>query len=409
MKIFAPPILFAFYGVSLPAMVLPIAAGGPAPVRGPDVLVRTTEAEVISGRLMSFALDRGLILDDHATQDTVRIPAVDVVRITTDVAANIDRTSAAVFVLSEGDRLIGRPVDFGDDRVTVESPSLGRVRVSLERVVGYVTAIGSGTAWSERIERLLEGPVAGADVVLLANGDRAAGVVLAVDAEFVVLETSVGVSRLPHDRVAAVRIVSAPLPRREGLTACLDLADGSRLHVSHLNWEHPTASVRLFDDAIVEFDADQIVRAEIEGGRWTSLSDVAPLSAEQIPMIALDWPVERDRNVLGGPLRVAGQSFERGLGVHSRSCLTYDLRGEYRRFVTSYGLDDDSGPLADVRIAIRVDDQVRHQRDGLRRGELVGPINLDVSNARKLELVVDFGRLAAVQDRFDWLDAALVR
>ncbi|NOT02771.1 MAG: hypothetical protein HOP29_19380 [Phycisphaerales bacterium] len=380
-----------------------------APAGGLAVLVRTIDAEAISGRLVSFSLDRGLTLENHATEETLRIPSADVVRITTDAVPDDDRTNVPLFILSAGDRLIGRPVDFAEDMVTIETTSLGRVIVPMERISAYVTAIGRGTAWSERIEQLVNGPVAGSDVVLLANGDRAAGVVLAIDADHLVLETSAGASRLPLDRIAAVRIVAPPAPSRGGLSARLDFADGSRLRVAELSWKDAAASARVFADATVNIDAGQIVRAEIEGGRWTHLAEVTPISTEQIPMIALDWPVERDRNVLGGPLRVAGQQFERGLGVHSRSALTYDLGGEYRRFVTSYGLDDDSGPLADVRVSILVDGQVRHQRDGVRQGELIGPVTLDVGDARNLELIVDFGRLAAVQDRFNWLDPALIR
>ncbi len=91
------------------------------------------------------------------------------------------------------------------------------------------------------------------------------------------------------------------------------------------------------------------------------------------------------------------------------SSLTYDLKGLYREFVTSFGIDDDSGPMADVAVAILVDGKRRFSRTNVRRGELFGPVRLDVTRANRIELIVDFGENGDLQDRFDWIEAALIR
>ncbi len=116
-----------------------------------------------------------------------------------------------------------------------------------------------------------------------------------------------------------------------------------------------------------------------------------------------------DRNVLGQPITVGGQTFQHGIGVHSRSSLTYDLKGQYSRFVTSFGIDDDSGPHADVSVTILVDGRPRFEESHIRRGKLHGPVRLDVVKANRIELVVDFGDNGDIQDRFNWVEAALVR
>jgi len=95
--------------------------------------------------------------------------------------------------------------------------------------------------------------------------------------------------------------------------------------------------------------------------------------------------------------------------VHSKSVLSYGLDGAYREFVTSFGMDDDSGRGANVKVAILVDGQQRFERSNVVSGVLHGPVRVDVAGAKRLELVVDFGLNGDVQDRFDWIEPGLVK
>ena len=42
-------------------------------------------------------------------------------------------------------------------------------------------------------------------------------------------------------------------------------------------------------------------------------------------------------------------------------------------------------------------------------GALFGPVRLNVEKADRIELVVDFGEHGDLQDRFNWVDTALIR
>ena len=95
--------------------------------------------------------------------------------------------------------------------------------------------------------------------------------------------------------------------------------------------------------------------------------------------------------------------------MHSRSSLTYDLQGAYTEFVTSYGIDDAGGPLADVNVDIRVDGRPAHRRERVGFNKLYGPVRVDVAQADRIELIVEFGRMGGVQDRFDWIEPGLIR
>ncbi|HAV60760.1 MAG TPA: hypothetical protein DCY13_00145, partial [Verrucomicrobiales bacterium] len=54
-------------------------------------------------------------------------------------------------------------------------------------------------------------------------------------------------------------------------------------------------------------------------------------------------PPQVDRSNLGHPLKINRQTYERGLGVHAPSALTYELQPEYQRFVGLAGADEQLG------------------------------------------------------------------
>jgi hypothetical protein len=72
-------------------------------------------------------------------------------------------------------------------------------------------------------------------------------------------------------------------------------------------------------------------------------------------------------------------------------------------------MDDDSGPLADVTVMVLVDGQRRLEKTHVRRGTLFGPVRVDLSRAGRIELIVDYGDNGDLQDRFDWVEAGLIR
>jgi hypothetical protein len=209
--------------------------------------------------------------------------------------------------------------------------------------------------------------------------------------------------------LVGVRLASTtpplPVPRR----AVLTLRSAGRITCSALDWSGHTIRATTAYGQDIHLEAERIVKLDCLGGRWDWLDQSASAGFEHTPMLGLSWEKVTNRNALGGPLVVGGATFEHGLGVHSRSRLTYPLHGEYREFVTHFGVDDDSGPFADVDIAIVVDDRPRYAQTGVRRGSLVGPVRLDVTGAKQLQLTVDFGQNGDIQDRFNWIEPALIR
>jgi hypothetical protein len=128
-------------------------------------------------------------------------------------------------------------------------------------------------------------------------------------------------------------------------------------------------------------------------------------------------PVERDRSNGeagsgdGRVLTLNGQTFTKGLGVHSASDVRVNLiGGNYTEFRASVGLDDEIGNNGSVVFQVYVDNVLRYD-SGLMNGatatkQVAVPV---ASSAQTLRLVVTNGGDNIFYDHADWADARLLR
>src|SRR5690606_30290996 len=142
----------------------------------------------------------------------------------------------------------------------------------------------------------------------------------------------------------------------EGPRLLISLTDGSRITASDVKLE---SEERLMAKAVfgatLELPIAEVMAIRPLGGRAVYLSDLAPAEYEHQPYHAGSWELKADRNVLGEPLRLDGKEYPKGLGLHSRSIVTYDLSGNYESFRATVGVDDAAGSGGSVIFAVEVD------------------------------------------------------
>ena len=90
----------------------------------------------------------------------------------------------------------------------------------------------------------------------------------------------------------------------------------------------------------MKLPAAEVTDVRFRGGRMTYLSDLRPSKVEEMPYFGRKLPWRRDVNLLGEPLKIERPDIQRGVAVHSRSVLTYDLNGRYATFEALVGFDD---------------------------------------------------------------------
>src|SRR5207244_5431509 len=116
-------------------------------------------------------------------------------------------------------------------------------------------------------------------------------------------------------------------------------------------------------------------------------------------------------SVAGYDLRLAGSTYDKGIGLHSESRLTYALNRNYQWFESLVGLDDQTGRRGSVLIEVLVDGkpQALGNAEELTRPGGPRPIRVNVAGGKDLTLVVKFGRFGDVEDHVDWADARLIK
>jgi hypothetical protein len=320
---------------------------------------------------------------------------------------NGDRVPGAIAGLS-GERVVLRlPPAFGADK---------EVRLPLSALSVLWFNVPDDEENPDRLLRRLSGGQRTRDVVLLRNGDVVEGVLAAVEAKRKVVEVEVDRKTVTLDRgkVAAIALTteSAGAPKRRGSQARLVLADGGRLTLTAAACgDGKSLTGTTVFGAELRVPLNHVVALDVLGGRAVYLSELKPRRYDFTPALDVRWPYVTDGSVVGDALRLGGASYDRGLGMHSESRLTFDLRAGYARFEALVGLDDRTGRGGSVRVKVLVDGKpadLGADRELTVRGEPL-PVRVDVRGARELTLVVEFGRRLDVEDHVNWADARLIK
>jgi hypothetical protein len=328
----------------------------------------------------------------------------------------------AVVLLTHGDRVLfdpDKPLKLEDGRLHFHlRPAAGDEPVGIPRAFIALLWLDNpeGTRDADLlIRRLLEARRT-RDVLLLRNGDQLAGTVAAIDPVKGVRMDANGrevtvalaqVSGIAFNTELQVRL------RRPKAYAHVILANGGRLTFSSMQLDAGAVQVegKTLFGARLAIPLAAVAALEPRSERIAHLSDLKPKSFEHTPFLGASWPLANDTAVAGHPLLLGGNTFDKGLGMHSRSRVTYALDGRYRWFESLVGLDDRAGPRARVRLRVVVDG--KQQNPDWER-ELTGkdspvPLRIDIMKARELTLMVDFGAYGDVKAHVDWADARLVR
>ena len=134
-----------------------------------------------------------------------------------------------------------------------------------------------------------------------------------------------------------------------------------------------------------------LARLDYSKGKLAYLSDLEPIEKDQTSTEDLVFPFRRDRNLYGGPLRLNGVSYVKGLAIHSRTMLTYDIGSDYNEFRAMLGVDDvvrsENGTPVSLRVIIEGDGRELFRGD-VRDRDAPKPIAVDVKNIRRLKITV---------------------
>jgi hypothetical protein len=336
---------------------------------------------------------------------------VKVARETPAAIASGESTQAVL--LEDGDRLMRASIGATTDAsIEIRSELLGKIEVPLDSVLGLVlSTTGQSGGLESIVDRILVEPRA-TEVVWLSNGDRVEGSFLEMNERNIKLQ--VDQKTLDVDRSGAVavgfdpKLLNYPRPKIAFLEATL--ADGTRLGL---------ASARLIDGNIqattrfgraVRFPLTELARLHARSPSVVYLSERKLADEPRYQSyIGPTRPFRVDRAVDGQPIRLGGETYDRGIGTQSRTLLAYRIEPGDRRFQALVGVDERAGPLGSVVFRVFVDRQERFKSPPLTERDPPKTLDIDLTGGKILILVTEFGDRGNVRDLADWAEARIIR
>jgi len=167
-------------------------------------------------------------------------------------------------------------------------------------------------------------------------------------------------------------------------------------------------AVKLPDNSTAKIPWQFVARVEVHSPRLAFVSDLEPAAVEQQPIVTLPQPHQRDKSVSGGPLKLGGVTYDKGLGVHSHSRLDFDIQSEYQLFVATIGIDAATNGKGDCFFVV-LGDGTEVLRKRMRGSDAPKRISLDVVGVDQLTLLVEPGEALDLADHGNWCDAVLIR
>ncbi len=332
----------------------------------------------------------------------------DVLDLTAQWTQSVAAAGKFNLYLSGGDHLSGEPVNVADEKLEWTSPSLGDIQIPLSRLVGISTA---GAAPDGLDESRTD------DLVRLANGDSVHGIVTQIGASGVTLQAGDATPTLGWETMKAVLFSTAPQPLGSNRrTFRVRFAGDAAISAVNITLSGDKLTLNLDDKTARQVSVSSVIAIEQLNGPVSWLTARSPSENIYKPMFSENFPTRFDRTVGDGqPIREKFPAFHHGIGCHSYSKLVYDLNGNgpgggtgYAGFRTQFAIDSDS-PLADVTVRILLDDKVTVEQKNVKAGMIYPVVIVGLGAAKKLALEVDYGKNYATEDRFVWLDPALIR
>jgi hypothetical protein len=296
---------------------------------------------------------------------------------------------------------------------TALGAAAGDDAVQVAGVLGALTLpLASLRGWSTGAE--LPGPREGADtdVVQLDSG-VVTGRVDGLRAGKLVLRSDLDPSKPLELAIEQIRALRLSVPTRP--------AKGMRLSVSlseaHAALRVVVAASGAPEQALCLAAAPQIAvgkallpsRLRLEGGRRVYLSETTPDQVVEEGAFGVVWPWSRDRNLDGSPLKLGGVRYDRGIVVHSKALLAWNLNGAYTRLRALIGIADIVADQGDCAASLIADGKELWHRDSVKGGDKPIPLDLDLTGVRRLELHVDYGARYDIGDHLALADSYLVK
>jgi len=335
--------------------------------------------------------------------------------------------------LSNGDRLVGqlvalseielelKPLAAGSERDGNEpesgtaprdaghnAPTVLKIPIESVRALEWLPA---GTA-PNREKLLTFADSVNQDVLKLNNGDQLSGELTTIGLDSLKFLDDQGSRTVPTNEVRALLFNPELLNEPQAVKNYrrIALSDGSLLTVTKLTLlNFNRFELKTVLAGTYQVPLEMLVNLTTFSENLVPLSRRTPADVNYTPFLSSIPPWQADNNVTGTPMQMAKGRYLTGIGVHSRTSITWPLEEGDSRFLADIGIDDSTNGGGNVTFTVLLDDDIAFESGPVPGGELPRLINVDLTGKKTLTLLVDFGAGGDVLDRADWGNAVIVR
>ncbi|MGI9456415.1 MAG: NPCBM/NEW2 domain-containing protein [Aeoliella sp.] len=393
----------------------------------PPMILTTLDGKQIEGEIVGWKTDMIVVKGNNETKQLPLSQLLRIRPVVADVQTNeletfVDLTDGSRLPLTEvtvTDRVASLNTLLADETLTLATEQIQLVQLSPR-------AQDADVFWSELAEKQLPG-----DVLVIQKGkssqlDYLTGVLGDVSQELVKFNWDGEVIPVKRTKIAALAYYHATSPDLPPVSCWLMTRFGARLPVQSIELEPNSQALKVSAVSGLQFTipVSDLREADCSMGKLTYLSDLEPLKEKWLPRIGLPGTVElihqyglprRDQSFTGSPLSLrwpgeggAVKNYAKGLAVRSRTLIEYRILPGMSRFVALVGIDPATAGEGNVELEISADGAVLWQGmiDG---GKAPVKINVKLSNARRLRLLVDYGGNLDYGDRLHLVEARMMK
>jgi hypothetical protein len=384
-------------------------------VVAPDVQVQTLSGKSLSGSLVELT-DEKLIVQSDA--GPVTLATSELMNVAPQPAAEPAAEKPGVWVeLTDQSKLVGATFTAAKGAATVKLLSGETVEVPT-RAIATVRFKDQDAALARQWAEILAADRSGDLIVIRKNDalDYLAGVVKEVSADAVQFELDGEVVAVKRPKVEGL-VYHAPAAELTTPKCLVFDNRGSRFAVRKMSLADGALQIVTPAGMECTLPLALLARLDYSMGNVQYLSDLKPESAKWSPYFggpAVSPEMERfyrprmDRNLEGGPLRLAGNQYAKGIALHSRSELVFRLPEQCSSFQALAGIDDRLRGSGDVRLQVFGDDRTLFD-EAISGNQPPRELKLEIKGVNRLRIVVDFGGDLDVADHLNLCDARILK
>jgi len=344
----------------------------------------------------------------------VAVPMDDIDSVTLARAKPREPEGQTLFYLNGGGRLGGDVLEAAKEAILAHTGVADRVSLPFERLAALrLAAPADHPRAAELFDQALADRRPGKDVLITrdADGEEAKTVygrlesLGPVDGSFVFADR---VRAFQCEKVYGI-VFAAGAAERKQADVLVNLIGGESFSGKIVESDSSSLRVAASFDSTLDVPLERISNLRFRSDRVTYLSDLKPAVENTQGRLHRPSAVRFDQNVAAGTLSIGGRTFDRGLGVHSRTELTYELDGKYESLAATIGIDDAVRPAGSVAFRVLGDGKLLFDSEAITGADAAKDILVGIKGVKKLTLLVDYGDELDLSDYADWGGARLLR